>query len=352
MREWAVGCSLLASLVAGCTGRLTRAGVDREQEDASGASTDAACVALDGASGVAPSVILESPDDGAVFVRDEIVDGAFGARVHFVVRASGVTRLELRADETFLLGEPDASGRFEHVFFADGERILSAVGFGETGEEVARDQARVRIEPPLDDSCHGMLDSLGLDWAPATPTRGIADPVRVQPVIRGIRFRPASSAEPRAMLMDCELGVRLHALAGLLAPYGIDEVIHLGIYNYRCIGGGDPESDACTPSQHALGRAIDLHAFGLAEADEVLDVEADWVVIADSSCPMPSSSEKDRILKEIACAMWADGLFQIVLTPNYNAAHRNHLHVDLTAGSMFLGVGVEGVDPRIPALGH
>ena len=41
-----------------------------------------------------------------------------------------------------------------------------------------------------------------------------------------------------------------------------------------------------------------------------------------------------------------------MLTPNYNAAHRNHFHVDMTDGSMFIGYSVAGVDPDVPHLGH
>ena len=80
--------------------------------------------------------------------------------------------------------------------------------------------------------------------------------------------------------------------------------------------------------------------------------ETDFVITRRADdCPMMSSSEPDRVLKEIACALWSEGIFQIVLTPNYNDAHRNHYHVDLTEGSMYLGVGVEGVDPVIDGLG-
>jgi hypothetical protein len=32
----------------------------------------------------------------------------------------------------------------------------------------------------------------------------------------------------------------------------------------------------------------------------------------------------------------ADQVWNIALTPNYNAAHRDHFHVDLTAGSDFI----------------
>ena len=54
------------------------------------------------------------------------------------------------------------------------------------------------------------------------------------------------------------------------------------------------------------------------------------------------SSDKARILYEIGRQMHERDIFNIVLTPNYNAAHDNHFHVDLTPGSDFHGKMDEG----------
>lgn len=348
--------AVLAALFAlGCGGELSGRGGPSDAgatSDAGDPVTDAAPTP-DAPEPVAPSVTLESPADGASFVRDAIVDEAWVARVELVVSAVGVDHVELVADGTFdlaTLRAPDWSAFA--TFHADGERAIAAIGRDASGAEVARDEITITITPPADESCHAMLDALGIDWAPIDSLRGVADPVRVQPLINGVRYRYVSHAEPQAMSMDCELAPRLWRLSELVRPYGIDEVIHIGIYNYRCIGGGDPDSGTCTPSQHAYARAIDLHAFGLEGSDETYSTETDFVITRRADdCPMMSSSEPDRVLKEIACALWSEGIFQIVLTPNYNDAHRNHYHVDLTEGSMYLGVGVEGVDPVIDGLG-
>lgn len=299
---------------------------------------------------IAASVSIDEPAEGSVFVRDVLEAGEWIAAVTFAVSAAGVARVELWADGEFLLGEV-AGGTFTYGFYADGERSIEAIGYDASGAELARDGVHVVIEPPLDESCHAALDALGIEWTVGAATQGIADPVRVQPLINGVTFHYLTN-EPTAMLMDCDLAPRLHALAAILARYGIDEVSHLGIYNYRCIGGGDPDSGTCTPSQHAYARAIDLHAFGAAGSDAVYNTETDWIITSGESCPFTTFSEEDRILKEIACALWAEGTFQIVLTPNYNDAHRNHFHVDLTEGSMFIGQSAAGVDPGISGLGH
>jgi hypothetical protein len=38
----------------------------------------------------------------------------------------------------------------------------------------------------------------------------------------------------------------------------------------------------------------------------------------------------------VICALKAADVWTIALTPNYNASHRDHFHVDLTAGSDFI----------------
>lgn len=296
-----------------------------------------------------PSVHIAAPSDRATFTRNVVEASEWVAPVTFQVVSGGVARVELVAAGTSL-GDVDASGALTYSFHGDGAIAIDAIGRDAAGNELARDAISITISPPVDPSCHGMLDALGLDWTVASAQPGIADPVRVQPLIHGVSYRYVSNTTATPLLMDCELGVRLHQLSALVAEYGIVEIEHIGIYNYRCIGGGDPAT-GCTPSQHAYARAIDLHAFNTADGTRY-STETDFVITTrHDSCPIPSSSEADRILKDIACRLVADRIFQIVLTPNYNADHRNHFHCDLTEGSMYLGTGAWGVDPVIEGLG-
>ena len=107
-----------------------------------------------------------------------------------------------------------------------------------------------------------------------------------------------------------------------------------------------------TSCQHAFARALDIHEFGLADSDTTYNVETDWIITDGPVCSSRTRGTADQALHEIACRMHGESLFNIVLTPNYNAAHRNHFHVDLTADSSFIGLGVSGVDPWAPNLGH
>ncbi|MBO6938968.1 MAG: extensin family protein [Deltaproteobacteria bacterium] len=301
-----------------------------------------------------PAVSITDPMDGASFARSGIDMGDWVAFVDVSVSVQGVQTLEVQVD-----GDPrarvDVPAAIETVSLAlrgNGTRTLTAVGLDASGLERARDQITVEVTPPDDGSCHAMLDALGLDWEPSGSQQGIGDPVYVQPYFGSVAFRYVSNDSPTRLLMDCELAPRLHHLAMVLEELGIDEAIHIGIYNYRCIGGGDPDSGTCTPSQHAYARAIDLWGFGLAGSDTEYVLERDWIITAGATCPGTATEEADRVLHEIGCRMYEEGIFETILTPNYNDAHRNHFHVDMTEGRMFIETGVAGVDPDVPGLGH
>ncbi len=294
---------------------------------------------------------IEMPIAGATIPRGTLVSSVWVARIEVRVRAVGVARV--RYELAGVVAEADAAP-FDGALDVptDGDHTLVATGYDGAGAMVAMDSVSVTIAPPVDTSCHAQLDALGLDWEVAGANRGIADPVWVEPLIAGVSYRYVESAEPTRLLADCELAVRLHALSELVASYGLDEVVHIGIYNYRCIGGGDPAT-GCTPSQHAFARAIDIHAVGERATGRYYNVEFDWVIDRSRDvCPGNAMTEADVALHEMACSMWSDRIFQIVLTPDYNDAHRNHFHVDLTEGSMTIRSSVAGVDPRVPGLGH
>ncbi len=58
--------------------------------------------------------------------------------------------------------------------------------------------------------------------------------------------------------------------------------------------------------------------------------------MTEQTCAAPTANAEDDWLHDVICAIKGDDVWNTVLTPNYNAAHRNHFHVDLTAGSDFI----------------
>jgi hypothetical protein len=93
------------------------------------------------------------------------------------------------------------------------------------------------------------------------------------------------------------------------APYGVRGVSHMGIYNYRNVAG------TSTLSRHSFALAIDIAGFRLENGDEIT-VEEDWKGSAHS--------ELLHNIRNLFCQY-----FDVVLSPDYNADHRNHLHLDL-----------------------
>lgn len=309
------------------------------------------------ASAADPALEIVAPDDGS---SATLVDGE--ARVTFRVLLQGIDVLTMSVDEVDVHVDSSVSeGTYpvELTFTTAGTHQVVAEGWRE-GELVVSDVVRVVIESgmivnpdPGTGACRERLEAIGLEWEPGAVTRGIADPVRIGAEMNGVRFRYISNSEPSGLLMDCELALALNSLTLMLHERGVVEIGHQGVYNYRCIGGGDPDSGTCRPSQHAYATAIDLNRF-LMESGETYRVDTDFVIDGDGeACDGESRADAgDRFLHEVACWMYSERVFAIILTPNYNDDHRDHFHVDLTEGSHFIGVSVIGVDPPVRGLGH
>ncbi len=200
----------------------------------------------------------------------------------------------------------------------------------------ARADAAVNVPLPRDvtqgASCHALLDRLGIRYTISGPTMGIVDPLRVTTPINGVTFRYASyTAAVTPMLMDCRLAVAFyHLTRELRTRWDVTDVVHLGVYNYRVIAG------STTLSQHSYATALDIANLRTSNGT-THSLVTDFVANGRPTCPPRATNARDRLLKEVACWMHESRVFHIVLTPNYNAAHRDHFHVDLTPGSNFIG---------------
>lgn len=300
---------------------------------------------------VTPSLAFLSPLAGETVVRDSVFRHEWTAPLDVTLEAQGLTHVSLLLDGEDVGTVVGPSWALQLLVINDGPHELRATGYDDAGIEQLVATTTINVTGPADDSCHSMLDALGLDWSLSGDQRGVSDPVYVQPTINGVSFRYTSSATASRMMMDCELAPRLYEVAELAKAFGFDEVEHIGIYNYRCIGGGDPDT-GCTPSKHASARAIDFHSFNNTSSGERASVEDDWIITAGEVCDGSTVTGPDTTLHEIACAMWRTATFNIILTPDYNSDHRDHFHVDLTSGHNSISLSARGIDPLLPGLGH
>ena len=191
------------------------------------------------------------------------------------------------------------------------------------------------VEPPPGSSeCIQRLAALGVNFeyrgnqsesAGAGVSCMIEDAVRVQNPINGVVYRYIESSNATALYGSCELMLAIYDLSTLLREYNIVEVGHIGTYNCRVISGTN------TVSRHGYGDALDIGSLFDTSGDEYNLIQH-WEHDTTSF-----STDKARILYEIGRQMHTRDIFNIVLTPNYNAAHDNHFHVDLTPGSDYHG---------------
>ncbi|MCC6214635.1 MAG: extensin family protein [Polyangiaceae bacterium] len=159
--------------------------------------------------------------------------------------------------------------------------------------------------------CLARLEQLGVAHTPAPPTRGVRTPIVVRGPLGGLRWR--SGAGP--MLADCRLVVVLAALGPALAERGVREVRFSGAYSYRM-------SRAGRLSLHAYGLAVDVHE--LRGDDGWRSVERDFRRGATGEC-----GEDSPLPNHAACVLRDRATFRELLTPDYDAAHRDHLHVSI-----------------------
>jgi hypothetical protein len=93
----------------------------------------------------------------------------------------------------------------------------------------------------------------------------------------------------------------------------VARVIHLGTYACRNIN----HRETGRRSEHATANAIDLSGFVLADGQQI-SLQDDW------TGKDPRRAAFLRAVRDGAC-----GFFDVVLSPDYNEAHRDHLHLDM-----------------------
>jgi len=152
----------------------------------------------------------------------------------------------------------------------------------------------------------------------------IEDPVWILSPVFGVDLKYYDGSPTPRTLAACDLA---HAVADTVEDVvdsGVTSILHVGTYNCRMIGGTD------SLSRHGYADAIDIYGFEFDEGHT-------WTLIDhwehDTTTP---TTDAGRFLYEAAYRWYEDWIWTIILTPNYNTAHDNHFHVDLTPGSHFI----------------
>ncbi len=169
------------------------------------------------------------------------------------------------------------------------------------------------------------------EHAPEHPDGGpdlactIEDPVVLGPRIRGVLFRPdafGNAAEP--LLAACALARALGTMAEMLSERGVVELVHFGTYGCRVIAGTQELSE------HARANAFDLGEVRMTDGRE-FSVLRDWELGA--ALPVGEGGQFWRVLSQ---DLYREEVFHVILTPEYNADHADHIHMDLAEGVRYL----------------
>ncbi|WP_371263195.1 extensin family protein [Pseudomonas sp. MIACH] len=172
---------------------------------------------------------------------------------------------------------------------------------------------RLQDDPAL---CDQVLKTSGLRVSHQADTPADA----VCPLRNTLRVQGADVALSSSFLASCPLAVAFalferHSLqpaAQAVFGQAVTRVDHLG--SFACRNMYSRAEGRL--SQHASANALDIAGFRLADGRSI-SVLKDWSGEGDSA----------RFLRQVRDGACDD--FNVVLSPDYNAAHRNHFHLDM-----------------------
>ena len=157
---------------------------------------------------------------------------------------------------------------------------------------------------------------------------GVGIPIRLDGPLAGIEIRSRGGSDVHE-IMDCRLAVALLAWAPALRARGVRRVLHYSTYR-----PGARIARSGHVSGHAKGLAIDLATLELADGSS-LDVLSGWEARERGQPPCEGEveeGERSAELRRMVCAAASEDLFQVVLTPHYDRAHGNHVHLEVVPG--------------------
>lgn len=166
---------------------------------------------------------------------------------------------------------------------------------GECHAVLERSDVSFTALPPAGEEPCFRADRTRMDDYPLRPN----SPAVTCPVAAGLEFWRLNTLDPAAQAI---FGQKVIAIE------------HVGAFSCRRLYGRAQGAY----SQHATGNAIDITGFRLADGT-LISIHRDW----------NGDGQRARFLR--AARDGACAAFAIVLSPDYNAAHADHLHFDQSA---------------------
>lgn len=208
--------------------------------------------------------------------------------------------------------------------------VAAATGVAAAGEEAPAH----RYGAMSRDECEAELSARGIPFHRES-ARGVLAPVRLEGRLHGVDFRTNLGEDRRAStpweIADCRLVLALDDFAAILEAHDIVEVRHYSMYRVPPKRWADDRIG----TRHHGGLALDAARF-IRKDGTKLDVLDDFKGRRGSkTCGKNArkpKTEAARELRELVCSASDQQLFNVMLTPNHNRAHKNHFHLEVTPG--------------------
>jgi hypothetical protein len=176
-------------------------------------------------------------------------------------------------------------------------------------------------------ACYAGLNDAGVSFqkVPSDQAPGVAWPIQLTSAVDGVLIHGGKKDAPTNYL-DCRLALALLAWAPSLREQGVIGLEHFSAYRRDAVIAGTAK-----PSGHAVGSAIDVGRFEMRDGRK-LSVLEDWTNRDRGAEPCqewPTDGEAARIMRKLVCDAYAHDLFQSMVTPHDNDAHKNHVHLEV-----------------------
>lgn len=192
--------------------------------------------------------------------------------------------------------------------------------------------------------CHNEAKARGVGFDEVEEAAGVLIPVRLTGPLNGVSYHTELPQKDRASspyeVFDCRLVLALHDFSAILTPRGIDEAYIFSAW--RPPGKDWPSGKEAT--RHPGGLAVDIRLLKKTTASNGTDdlvVARDWTPARDEppcgTAPLGTANiapdtEDAREIRAIYCAAASARIFNSMLGPNYDKAHENHFHLEITPG--------------------
>jgi hypothetical protein len=188
-----------------------------------------------------------------------------------------------------------------------------------------------------DDDALAELRRRGIPWTPATPPMpGVRTPIRLLGPLHGVNIHSTLAEAARATsvfeILDARLAIALDDFTSLLAKHDVVEIVHYTMYRPPSELSADPKNQI----RHPAGLAIDVGGFRKRDG-RWLAVGLHWPsAIGQKTCGEGAREHWTREARElvsIVCEAKDHRLFHFMLTPDFDAAHADHLHLEIKPGA-------------------